>query len=299
MRVLITGGKGFLGSRLAALLTKNGHQINFLTRRPNPGSAQDIYWNPEENQLDPKLIEGFEAVIHLAGDSIAAGRWTSAKKDRIRNSRVHGTRILSQALAKQFHPPKTFITASAIGFYGHRGDEPLSEASLKGTGFLSDVCFEWEAAADTAKDKGIRVAHARIGIVLGPGGGALAKMLLPFKMGMGGKLGSGEQFMSWVSVDDVIRALDFSLTHQNIRGPFNVTAPTPVTNEEFTKTLGKVLHRPTILPAPGFGLRLLLGEMADALLLSSTRVYPSKLEDAGFKFTYSNLETALQSILSE
>ena len=273
MKILISGTSGLIGSALCAYLSEKGHQIFKLKR------DQEI------------SLESFDAVIHLAGESIA-GRWNEKKKEEIRNSRIESTKKLGRALSQLKHPPKVFICASAIGFYGDRGDELLTEESTRGKGFLSDVCVDWEAASLNE----IRTANLRFGIVLSPNGGALKQMLVPFKIGLGGPLGSGKQYMSWVALEDVIRAIDFVLHHEELSGPINITAPAPVTNEEFTPALGKALHRPTFLKVPAFAIKWLLGEMGEALLLSSTRAIPKKLLDAHFEFKYPSLQQFLNQI---
>ncbi len=298
MKILISGGHGFIGNALTARLETDGHKVSWLTRRPSePNTHHEIFWDPDAGKIDEKELVDYEAVVHLAGDGIADGRWTEAKKKRIRESRIMGTHLLSQTLARLPNPPKVLISGSAIGFYGDRGDESLTEASSSGQGFLAEVCREWEGATQPAKEKGIRVAFARTGIVLGTRGGALPKMLTPFKWGVGGNLGSGTQYMSWITLEDEVKAIVFAIGNKTISGPFNITSPHPVTNAVFTQTLGRVLHRPTILPAPAFALRLAIGEMADALLLSSTRVLPEKLLQAGYKFRHPNLEEGLRSVI--
>ena len=254
-------------------------------------------WEPATGALSPGALDGVDGVVHLAGENIAAGRWTAARKARIRDSRVDGTRRLSEALARLEQPPKTFIVASAIGFYGDRGDERVTEASAPGSGFLPEVCQAWEAAAAPASDAGIRVVHLRIGIVLTPAGGALGQMLLPFKMGVGGVIGSGRQYMSWVALDDVLASVLHALRTEGLSGPVNVVAPNAVTNAEFTNALGRVLRRPTVLPMPAFAARLVFGEMGDALLLASARVEPTRLEESGFVFGYPVLDGALGYLL--
>jgi uncharacterized protein (TIGR01777 family) len=236
-------------------------------------------------------------VVHLAGESIASGRWTDSKKRAIRESRVKGTSLLSDALARLSRPPSVFISASAIGFYGNRGDELLTEQSVPGEDFLSTVCVEWENATKHAMEKGIRTVHARFGVILDANGGALGQMLTPFRMGIGGRVGSGKQWMSWIALDDVVNGLKFLIADKAVQGPVNFVAPNPVTNAEFTKTLGRVLSRPTLFPVPAFGARLAFGELADALLLSSQRVEPSVLEDNGFLFSWPTLEPALRHLL--
>jgi uncharacterized protein (TIGR01777 family) len=260
-------------------------------------SAGDVLWNPDSGVIDIVGLENHDAVVHLAGENIASGRWTPARKERIRDSRVKGTQLLAQTLAKLKTPPKVLVSASAIGYYGDRGAELLTEESPAGVGFLSDVCQAWERATEPAAARGIRVACMRTGIVLSTRGGALAKMLPPFRLGAGGNLGSGGQYMSWISLRDLCRAFSYTLNTDSLKGPVNAVAPTPVTNAQFTKTLGGALHRPTIFPVPAFGARLVFGEMADALLLSSTRVVPSRLQAAGFHFEDSDLFETLQQIL--
>jgi uncharacterized protein (TIGR01777 family) len=256
-----------------------------------------IYWDPAQGHLSQEQLEGFDAVVHLAGESIAEGRWTAAKKKRILDSRVQGTKLLSETLARLKNPPRVLVVASAIGYYGDRGGEILTESSSRGSDFLAEVCEAWERAAQPAKEKGIRVVHPRIGIVLGKGGGALAKMLLPFKLGLGGRLGSGNQYMSWIALEDLVGVIQFALNHSALNGPVNAVSPAAATNNEFTKTLGRVLNRPTIFPAPAFALKLLLGEMAQALLLSSANVKPQKLLETKYPFKFAGLEPALRNLL--
>jgi uncharacterized protein (TIGR01777 family) len=282
---------------LVPFLTTGGHQVTRLVRRPGKFSEPTIVWDPESGPLDPKSLEGIDAVVHLAGEGIANRRWSAAQKEKIRDSRVRGTTQLCEAMKSCSNPPKTLVCASAIGFYGDRGAERLTEKGPAGTGFLPDVCREWEDSTQPARDRGIRVVNLRIGIVLSPKGGALAKMLTPFKMGVGGVLGSGEQYMSWIALDDLIGAIHHALAQPALVGPVNAVSPHPVTNREFTKTLGKVLSRPTIFPMPAFAARLAFGEMADALLLASTRVEPTALATAGYPFRYPELEQALRYLL--
>lgn len=297
MNILISGSTGMIGTALIEALKKQNHRVTRLVRSPQQSSEPTVQWNPASGTLNAKDVEGFDAVMHLAGESIAASRWTEAQKARIRDSRVQGTALLSATLAKLAKPPKVLVCASAIGFYGNRGDEILREDSQIGTGFLAEVCQQWENAADPAKQKGIRVVHLRIGVVMSPKGGALAKMLLPFKMGAGGIVGNGKQYWSWVSLDDVIGAFLYALQNENLSGAVNAVAPRAVTNAEFTKTLGKVLSRPTIFPLPGFAARLVLGEMADDLLLSSARIEPTRLLASGYQFKHPDLEGALRELL--
>lgn len=297
MKVLVTGASGLVGGALIPFLTTGGHDVVRLVRSsPVEG---DLLWDPDLGTLNPTDLEGFDGVIHLAGEGIATGRWTAEKKQRIKRSRVQGTQLLARTLAGLESPPRVLVAASAIGFYGDRAEEELSEESSAGSGFLAEVCKEWEAATGAAEQKGIRVVHARLGIVLTPKGGALAKMLLPFKMGAGGILGDGRQYMSWVTLDDVVGAIGHMLATDNVKGPVNLVAPAPVTNREFTKTLGHVLRRPTVMPLPGFAARMVFGEMADALLLASARVKPGKLMESGYVFRHASLETGLRHILGK
>lgn len=294
MKILVTGSTGLVGGTLIPFLTTGDHKVVRLVRDP---SEQGIRWDPDKGEIESAKLEGFDAVVHLAGENISGGRWTAARKQRIRDSRVKGTRLLAEALAGLAKKPKVLVCASAIGFYGDRGDRVLDEAASAGEGFLSDVCVEWEKAAEPAAEAGIRVVHLRFGVVLAAGGGALAKMLLPFKLGFGGVLGSGDQYMSWLTVDDAVGMIHFAIENEALVGPVNGVAPNPVTNREFTNTLGKVLSRPTLFAVPAFGARLALGEMADELLLSSTRVVPARLLRSGYSFRFADLEDALRHIL--
>ena len=298
MKILLSGSHGLVGTALIKALEPEGHEIFRLVRHA-PASEAEVEWSPDRYSIALGRLEGFDAVIHLAGESIAEGRWTEEKKRKIRESRVKGTRLLSGALANLTRPPKTLISASAIGYYGNRDDELLTEASAPGNDFLSDVCVEWEKATELAAEKGIRVVNTRFGIILDSRGGALAKMLTPFRMGVGGKIGSGKQWMSWIALDDVVSGIKYALANETLRGPVNFVAPNPATNGEFTETLGKVLSRPTFFPVPAFGARLVFGEMADALLLSGQRVEPARLKEAGYQFTFSQLEGALRNVLLE
>ena len=298
MKILISGSHGLVGSALMNSLKGAGHDVFTLVRRA-PRDDAEVEWYPERGSLALARLERMGAVIHLAGSSIAEGRWTDERKRSIRESRVKGTTVLSEALANLKHPPQTLLCASAIGYYGDRGDEILTEESAPGNDFLANVCIEWERATESAREKGIRVVNLRFGIILSVAGGALAKMLPPFRMGAGGRIGSGKQWMSWIALDDVVGVIKFALTSDALRGPVNVVAPNPVTNAEFTKTLGKVLSRPTIFPIPAFGVRLAFGEMADALLLSSQRVVPARLRDWDYSFKYLQLGGAIRDILNK
>ena len=300
MKILVSGPTGLVGSALVAYLTSAGHQVTGLTRKRREGAAANfpqIEWNPATGALDSAALEGFDAVIHLAGDNIATSRWTVAKKQQMRDSRVLGTRLLAEKLSALQSPPQTVICASAIGYYGNRGNDLMTESSSAGTDYLSELCREWESAAEPLRARGIRTVHTRIGVVLSPRGGALHKMLTPFKLGVGGILGNGRQYMSWIALDDIPQAMLHVLQHPELQGPVNFVAPQPVTNYDFTKALGRVLRRPTIFPAPAFALRLALGQMADELLLSSTRVEPSALLHSGYTFRFPTVEPALRHLL--
>jgi uncharacterized protein (TIGR01777 family) len=295
MQVTISGAHGLLGRALVPFLNTGGHATRRLVRGAAGGS--DFQWDPVQGTIDRAAFAGQDGVVHLAGESIAESRWTPARKARMRDSRVDGTRLLARTLADLPHPPRVLVCASAIGFYGDRQETELTEDSPIGKGFLADVCGAWEEAARPAVEAGIRVVHLRIGVVLTPAGGALQRMLLPFRLGAGGRLGSGRQWMSWISVDDAIAALHHALVHDSLAGPVNVTAPGAVRNAEFTRVLGKVLSRPTLAAVPGFALRLALGEMADELLLASARVLPARLLASGFRFSHPTLEPALRHLL--
>ena len=297
MKILVSGSHGLVGKALTQSLTTDGHEVLGLVRRARAFGAPEIEWHPTDGQIDAQHLEGFDVVVHLAGESIASGRWTDSKKRAIRESRVKGTTLLSEALAQLSRPPSVFICASAIGYYGNRGDELLTEQSAPGEDFLSSVCVEWENATKPATEKGIRTINARFGVILDPDGGALAQMLTPFRMGIGGRVGSGKQWMSWIALGDVVNGLKFLISDKSVHGPVNFVAPNPVTNAEFTKTLGRVLSRPTLFPVPAFGARLAFGELADALLLSSQRVEPGVLNDNGFLFSWPALEPALRHLL--
>ena len=296
MNVLISGATGLIGSALIPELEAGGHTVTRLSRsQTGPGT---IHWDPEAGTIDGDL-EGTEAAVHLAGESIAEGRWTPEKKRRIVDSRVKGTRLLAEKLAALGTPPRVMVSTSAVGYYGDRGDEVLTEESSPGAGFLGGVCQEWEDAADPARQAGIRVVHPRIGVVLSTEGGALGTTLPIFKLGAGGKIGRGDQWVSWVALDDVVGSIVHALTNDTVEGPVNVGSPNPMTNAGYTKVLGKVLGRPTFLPIPAQALRLLLGEVADALLLASQRMRPVKLEATGYEFRYPQLEDALRHLLGK
>ncbi len=296
MRIAITGASGLIGGAISQHLSDVGHTVHPLVRRTPDESKNEIYWKPSSNEIDSTSLEGINVMIHLAGESIA-GRWTDAKKKRIRDSRVAGTTLVAETIASLNSPPDLFLSASAVGFYGDRGSEELTESSQGGKGFLPKVCFAWEAAAYAAEKSGIRTVHPRFGLVLSDKGGALETMLLPFKMGVGGVVGSGEQYMSWIAIEDAVLAITHILSSHDIVGPVNLVAPHPVTNREFTKTLGKQLGRPTILPLPSPIVKMMMGEMGESLLLDSTRVLPQTLLRTGYSFKYRDLAKALAEIL--
>ncbi len=293
MRILITGASGLVGTALQKSFAEKGYEM-LLATRGEPKTENQLQWSVEEGFADAEKLEGIDAVVHLAGESVNGLRWTNEKKKAIRDSRVHGTRNVVEAISKLKHKPKVFVAASAIGFYGERGDEELTESSNVGSGFLAEVSREWEAESRRAEDAGIRTVLLRTGIVLSKDGGALGTMLLPFKLGVGGVIGSGKQWMSWISLDDHIAVINYVIENDAIRGAVNAVSPHPVTNEEFTKAMGDVLYRPTFIPLPEFAVSMLLGEMGDALLLASTKVLPKRLEDAGFEFNYPDLKVALE-----
>jgi uncharacterized protein (TIGR01777 family) len=292
MIIAIAGASGLVGKALTPLLEADAHDIVRLVR--NSPKAGEVEWHPNQDAIEPTKLEGFEAIINLAGENIAEGRWTEEKKKKIHDSRVHGTHLLSEAIAKLMNKPRVFLCASATGIYGDRGDETLVEQSESGGGFLAGVCREWEKATEPAHRAGVRVVNLRFGPILARAGGMLEKMLTPFKMGLGGKIGSGKQYISWVGIDDVVAAIKLALNDESIRGPLNIVSPQPVTNERFTRALGEALSRPTVMAMPAFAARLAFGEMADEMLLVSQKVIPKKLQASGFQFEYSDVETALQ-----
>jgi uncharacterized protein len=298
MRILITGASGLIGHALTALLAGDGHHVFKLTRSKSPAKDRGVAWNPDTGAIPKSDLEGFDAVAHLAGENIV-GRWTEAKKGRILESRERGTRLLCETLAGLHSRPMVLISASAVGFYGDAGDRLLDETSPPGSLYLSKVARVWEEATESASRKGIRVVNLRIGFVLSREAGGLAAMLLPFKLGIGGRVGSGQQYMSWIALDDLIRAISHAILTDSLRGPVNAVAPHPVTNREFTKVLGRVLGRPTIFPLPAFAARTVMGEMADELLLASARVSPSRLIASGFRFQFPELQGALRHVLGE
>jgi uncharacterized protein (TIGR01777 family) len=295
MKILISGASGLIGKALTDYLTIQGHDI-FSLQRKSPLATP--YWDIEHNIITLEKSLRIDAVIHLAGESIVEGRWNKRKKDKIANSRIKGTKLLADYFSKAAHKPKVFISCSAIGFYGNRQDETLTEQSEKGNSFLANVCQEWENAASSAAQAGIRVVYLRLGMVLSAHGGALQKMVLPFKMGLGGIIGNGRQYVSWVAIHDVARAVNHIIKNETIEGAVNIVSPNPVTNSTFTKFLGQTLHRPTFLPLPSFLVKLFFGEMAEELLLASAKVMPQKLLTSGYIFKYPELTIALKKYLT-
>lgn len=297
MKILVSGSSGMIGSRAIAFLDSEGHELWRLLRHQVSDSRQ-IYWDPLSGMLDPDQLSGFDAVLHLAGENIANGRWSRARMDRIHMSRVDGTRLLCERLAETKHQPEVLVCASGIGFYGSRGDEQLDEGSSLGAGFLAEVCKDWEAACKPAQTAGIRVVNLRIGMVLSPAGGVLAKMLPVFRLGLGGVIGNGRQIISWISIDDLVAIIGFILDDRQLSGPINAVSPNPVGNREFTKTLGRVLGRPTLLPLPAFAVKLMFGPMGRELLLGGQRAKPTRLAAAAYPFLQPELEPALRSLLT-
>ncbi len=293
MKVLITGASGLLGTELQKSFAEKGYEM-LLASRKAPTDDGHIQWSIEEGFGEPEKLEGVDVVVHLAGENVSGLRWTDEKKKAIRDSRVLGTRNVVEAISKLKQKPKTLIASSAIGFYGERGDEEVTESSAPGDNFLAEVSTAWESESRRAEDAGIRTVLLRTGIVLSKDGGALATMLTPFKLGVGGVVGSGKQWMSWISMDDQIAIINYAIENENIRGAVNAVSPNPVTNEVFTKTLGEVLYRPTFIPLPQFAVSMMFGEMGDALLLASTKVLPKRLLDAGFEFKYPDLKPAIE-----
>lgn len=298
MIIAVSGSTGLVGSALVGALEARGHLVRRLVRHAVRDGDHEIRWDPDKGEIDAAELNGIDGVVHLAGENIAGGRWTESFKRRILESRTKGTRLLAETLAGLEMKPSVLVSASAIGYYGNRHDEEVDELAPSGNGFLAEVCREWEAATEAAHDVGIRVVKLRIGPVLSPQGGALAKMLTPFKLGLGGVIGSGLQYFSWIALDDVVNALVFAVENESVVGPVNAVAPDAVTNREFTKTLGHVLGRPTIFPMPAFAARIAFGEMADEMLLGGARVAPRELIKAGFTFEYPQLEPALRHLLA-
>lgn len=299
MKVLISGSSGLVGSALCRRLeSEPDYEIVRLVRKQSPDTSDTtVVWNPSAGQLEPEAFAGIDAVIHLGGVNIASRRWSAEMKQKIFNSRFQSTSLLAHQLAALEQKPSVMLCASAVGFYGDRGDERVDETSARGSGFLADVCQAWEEATHPARDAGIRVVNMRFGMILDQQGGALSQMVTPFKLGVGGRIGSGKQYWSWIALPDVINAIQFCLEHSELQGPVNFVAPDEVTNLEFTKTLGKVLSRPTCLPVPAWGIKTLFGEMGQELMLTSARVTPGKLTAAGFQFQFPKLEDAFRSVL--
>ncbi len=298
MRVIISGASGLIGKALSGRLQQEGARVAPLVRDDAVGEDSDgILWRPDANTIQEDALEGAHSVVHLAGENIADGRWSNAKKRRIRDSRIMGTTLLCRALARRAHKPRTLICASAIGYYGSRGDDVLDESTAPGAGFLADVCREWEQAAMPAVDAGIRVVYLRSGVVLSNKGGALGKMLPLFRMGLGGPIGNGRAWMSWITLNDLVAVILHCMNDKRLAGPVNAVSPTPVTNREFTRALAKTLRRPALMPVPALMLKVVFGEMARETFLASARVMPHRLEDAGFVWRDPNIETALQHCL--
>jgi len=308
MRIIVSGSSGLVGSALLPALRAKGHKVGRMLRRragargaggaPGTSDSLDLLWDPIGGSIEAEKLEGVDAIINLAGESIAAGRWTAARKEAIRKSRIGGTQLISETLTRLRRPPRILVSASAIGYYGDRGDEILTETSARGHGFLPAVAVGWESATERAEKLGVRVVHTRFGVILSASGGALAKMLTPFRLGLGGPVGNGRQVLSWIALDDVVGAIEHALAKESLRGPVNTVAPNPVTNLEFTRILARVLGRPAIFPFPAFAARLVFGEMADALLLASARVKPEALQRSGFTFRFGELEPALRRMLA-
>lgn len=299
MKIIMTGASGLLGSVLIPFFTTGGHIVKTLVRRSPVPEKGEAFWDPEKKRLDPAVFNGADAVIHLAGEHIGEGRWTDEKKRRIIESRTKGTSLIAETISRLSSPPSVFICASAIGYYGNRGNKILTEDDPSGDDFISKVCSEWEKSAQAAVDAGIRVAFMRIGVALSPAGGALLRLLLPFRAGFGGKIASGSQYMSWIGIDDVVGAFFHVLAENSISGPVNVVSPNPVTNIEFTKTLGKILSRPAVFSVPAAAINLAFGEMGREVLLSSTRVMPQKLLETGYGFRNPDLTGALSHLLGK
>ena len=293
LRVAVTGASGFVGAALRHFLTTGGHEVLPIVRRRPDRDLGEVYWDPMERKIEGRRLEGVDAVIHLAGESLSRGRWTPAKKKAIWESRVVGTRVLADTFDRLRNPPRVFVAASAVGYYGSRGSERLVERSRPGSGFLADLCREWESEALKAGRPGVRVVNLRTGLVLSPAGGALGTMLLPFKLGIGGRLGSGRQYVSWIDHDDLVALVFHTLITPSLRGPVNASAPHPVTNATLTTKLGHVLGRPTLLPVPSLAVRGMFGEMGKALLLDGARVLPEAATRSGFRFDFEGIGESL------
>jgi len=299
MRVLVSGSSGLVGTALMEALRRSGHTVNRLVRVGGVSGPGDVSWDSVSGKIADGGLEGADSVVHLAGASIAEGRWTASRKRLLRTSRVEATRHLVDALGRLSRPPKVLVSASAIGYYGDRGEELLTEQSAPGNDFLSRLARDWETEVARAEQYGIRTVMLRFGVILSPAGGALARMLLPFKLGVGGRLGSGKQWMSWLSLPEAVGIVQYAIENEALRGAVNAVAPNPARNAEFTRTLANLLHRPAIFPAPAFALKLALGEMGEALLLSSQRVIPARLRERSYRFAHPELEAALRAVLRE
>ena len=298
LTLAVTGATGLIGAALVKRLRARGHTVRRLVRSAKQAAGNDVVWNAERGELDPRSLQGVQAIVHLAGEPVAQ-RWTPETRRAIRESRVRSTELLARTIAGMTVPPTVLLSGSAIGYYGDRGNELLPESSAPGTGFLAQVTQEWEQATAGAEQAGVRVAHLRTGIVLDAHGGALERLLVPFKLGVGGPIGGGHQWMSWISLEDELRAIEHALRTESLRGPVNLVAPNPVTNATFATTLGKVLNRPALVPVPAFALELLYGEMARATVLAGQHVRPAALAAAGFEFRFPTLEQALKHELAE
>ena len=297
MITAVTGSTGLIGTALVEGLEANGHVVRRLVRTTPRDGRVEVHWNPAAGTIDASGLAGIDSVVHMAGAGVAAKRWTPSYKAEIRDSRTRGTALLCETLSRMHQKPAVLVSASAVGYYGDRGEELLDESSPPGKGFLAEVCKDWEAATAPARDAGIRVVNLRIGVVLDPKGGALSQMLTPFKLGAGGVLGSGRQYISWITLEDIVRSVQFALVSAALSGPVNGVAPEPVTNREFTKALGRVLRRPTLFPMPAFAARMAFGEMADEMLLGGSRVQPNALTSAGFQWNHPRLEPALRHVI--
>jgi uncharacterized protein (TIGR01777 family) len=295
MNILVSGSTGLIGSELCLFLSKNNHRIVRLVRHADAG-PDEIRWDPSRGILDTQALERLDAVVHLAGENIASGRWTEKKKRRIRESRINGTRTLAQSLSHLFDPPKVLVSLSAVGYYGNRGDEQLNEECASGDGFLPDLCREWETATQAAVIRGIRVVIPRVGIVLSARGGAMARMLPFFRLGLGGRIGSGRQYMSWIALEDLLRVIHHAILTPSLHGPVNAVSPNPVTNRDFSQALGRALSRPARFVLPAFAARIAFGRMADEALLASARVTPARLAQSGFAFHFPELDGALRHL---
>ncbi|MEO6394114.1 MAG: TIGR01777 family oxidoreductase [Pyrinomonadaceae bacterium] len=298
MKILITGASGLVGSKLVEVLKADRHEILKMVRRESK-SSDEVSWDVDRGEIDIPAMKGVDAVVHLAGENVGEGRWTDAKKKSIMDSRVLGTRLIVEAIGKLDPRPHVLISASAVGIYGSRGSEIVTEASLPGSGFLAQVCRKWEAETVPAVEQGIRVVNLRVGVVLSNDGGALAKLLTPFKLGVGGKVGSGRQYLSWLTLNDLVQIIVIALTNESYIGPINAVTPEPVTNQELTDAIGKKLSRPTFMSVPEFAVKLLFGQMGEETVLSSTRALPARLEELGFKFQYPTINSALDLLLKE